>query len=201
MKVLLDYKRKLTGNSSDVMQTWDLSYINMLVSKEKHVIDEDKFKEYFPAENIKLATMEIYEQLLGLEFKKLPNAATWFKDVTCYEVKDKKTKNLLGHFYLDLYPRPDKFNHAAAFPLIKRFENDGKVLPAAAAMVTNFAKAEKGKPSLLAHREVVTFFHEFGHVMHNMCTEAKYSGFAGTSVEKDFAEMPSQMLENWMWQK
>jgi thimet oligopeptidase len=108
---------------------------------------------------------------------------------------------LLGHFYLDLYPRPDKFNHAAAFPLIKRFENKGEVLPAAAAMVTNFAKAEKGKPSLLAHNEIVTFFHEFGHVMHNMCSEAKYSGFAGTSVEQDFVEMPSQMLENWMWQK
>jgi len=108
---------------------------------------------------------------------------------------------LLGHFYLDLYPRPNKFNHAAAFPLIKRFENNGQVLPAAAAMVTNFGKAEPGKPSLLAHSEIVTFFHEFGHVMHNMCSTAKYSGFAGTSVEKDFVEMPSQMLENWMWQK
>jgi Zn-dependent oligopeptidase len=96
---------------------------------------------------------------LGLEFKKLPNAHTWHEDVTCYEVKDKLSKNLLGHFYLDLYPRADKFNHAAAFPLIKRFENNGEVTPAAAAMVTNFAKAEKRKPSLLAHAEIVTFFH------------------------------------------
>lgn len=75
--------------------------------------------------------------------------------------------------------------------MIKRFENRGQVLAAAAAMVTNFNKPEKGKPSLLTHRELVTFFHEFGHVMHNMCSEAKYSGFAGTSVEKDFVEMPS----------
>lgn len=191
LDVLNKFKQKITHNSTALMESWDLSYINMLQEKESHKIQEEAYKDYFPAENIKLATMEIYQQLLGLEFLKLPNAATWHKDVSCYEVKDAKSKNLLGHFYLDLYPRPDKFNHAAAFPLIKRFDNKGEVLPAAAAMVTNFGKAEKGKPALLMHAEVVTFFHEFGHVMHNMCSEAKFSGFAGTSVEKDFVEMPS----------
>lgn len=72
---------------------------------------------------------------------------------------------------------------------------------AAAAMVTNFNPPEGDKPSLLHHREVVTFFHEFGHVMHNMCSEANYNKFSGASVEKDFVEMPSQMLENWIWNK
>ena len=134
---------------------------------------------------------------------KLPNVASWHKDVSVYQVKDSKSKELLGHFYLDLYPRPNKYNHAAAFPLLRRAVIDGKVTPAAAAMVTNFSppNTQEGKPSLLPHSDVVTFFHEFGHVMHNMCGEANFTTFAGTAVEKDFVEMPSQMLENWIWNK
>lgn len=118
-----------------------------------------------------------------------------------YEVKDKQTDKVLGHFYLDLYPRPDKFNHAACFTLLKRENNAGKVYPAAAAMVSNFVPGKEGETVTLSHGEVVTFFHEFGHVMHNICNEANFARFAGASVEKDFVEMPSQMLENWMWDK
>jgi Zn-dependent oligopeptidase len=117
-----------------------------------------------------------------------------------YEVKDTATKKLLGHFYLDLYPRENKFNHAACFTLTKRhLYNDKKIELAAAAMVTNLSPPSKDEPSLLGHEDVITFFHEFGHVMHNMCNEANYTKFSGASVEQDFVEMPSQMLENWMW--
>jgi len=115
-------------------------------------------------------------------------------------VKDKESQKVLGHFYLDLYPRPDKFNHAAAFTLLKRAKIGDKIELAAAAMVANFNPAAGDKPSLL-HHEVVTFFHEFGHVMHNLCSEANFSRFSGASVERDFVEMPSQMLENWIWDK
>ena len=121
--------------------------------------------------------------------------------MTCYEVKDKESQKVLGHFYLDLYPRPDKFNHAAAFTLLKRAKIGEEIKLAAAAMVTNFNPPVQGKPSLLMHHEVVTFFHEFGHVMHNLCSEANFSRFSGASVERDFVEMPSQMLENWIWDK
>ena len=107
---------------------------------------------------------------------------------------------LLGHFYLDLYPREGKFNHAAVFPMVKRSKliSVGEV-PSAAAMVCNFKKPTPDRPSTLYHNDVVTFFHEFGHVMHNICTKSNYSRFSGTSVERDFVELPSQMLENWVW--
>lgn len=84
---------------------------------------ESEVTEYFPAENVKKETLEIYQELLGLKFQQIQDAKTWHKEVTMYEVKDKKTDRLLGHFYLDLYPRPDKFNHAACMTLLKRHSN------------------------------------------------------------------------------
>ena len=100
-----------------------------------------------------------------------------------------------------MFPRDNKYGHAAAFPLIKRAKFEDETTPSVVAMVCNFDKPTKENPSLLTHDNVVTFFHEFGHVMHNMCTEANYARFSGTSVERDFVELPSQMLENWMWNK
>jgi thimet oligopeptidase len=145
--------------------------------------------------------MQIYQNLLGLKFKLIEGAEAWHEEVRCYEVRDKESSEVVGHFYLDLFPRPNKFNHAAAFNLLPRARVDGQVLTGAVALVTNFSPAGKGEEALLMHREVVTFFHEFGHVMHHMCSEANYARFSGTAVERDFVEMPSQMLENWIWDK
>ena len=100
-----------------------------------------------------------------------------------------------------MYPRPNKYGHAACFGLIQRALIDSEIQRPAAAIVTNFSPPENDKPSLLHHREVVTFFHEFGHAMHNMCSEGNFQKLSGTHVERDFVEMPSQMLENWIWDK
>lgn len=137
--------------------------------------------------------------MFGLNFNKLDKAQVWHEDVECFEVSDIETSEVLGHFYLDLYPREGKFNHAAVFPMQKRHKTENVYRKSAAAMVCNFEKPSEEKPSLLYHGDVVTFFHEFGHVMHNICTEANFSRFSGTSVERDFVELPSQMLENWVW--
>jgi thimet oligopeptidase len=145
--------------------------------------------------------MEIYEDLLGLKFTELDGVPVWHEDVNVYQVHDKATNQTLGEFYLDLHPRDNKYGHAAVFPILKRAKIDGKIMTPAAAMVTNFDKPHEGKPSLMQHSEVTTFFHEFGHVMHNLCSEANYKKFSGTSVERDFVELPSQMLENWMWDR
>lgn len=145
--------------------------------------------------------MDIYQELLGLKFTKIPNALVWHEEVSCYEVQDAKSGESVGQFYLDLYPRDHKYGHAAEFTLLKRAKIEGKVIPAVAAMLCNFDKPSAERPSLLPHDDVVTFFHEFGHVMHELCSHADYARFSGTSVERDFVELPSQMLENWMWDK
>jgi Zn-dependent oligopeptidase len=145
--------------------------------------------------------MEIYQELLGLKFAPVPGVKLWHEDASCFVVNDAKSNEIIGHFYLDLYPRDNKYGHAAVFDILKRAKIDGKVIPAAAAMLCNFDTPTKDRPSTLPHGDVVTFFHEFGHCMHGMCSTANYSRFSGTSVERDFVELPSQMLENWAWNK
>jgi Zn-dependent oligopeptidase len=183
------------------LNSWDRSFYTNILKEKFYSIDEEKIKEYFPTDNVVKVTMEIYQELLGLVFTQVENVQLWHEEASCYLVQDTKSGETLGHFYLDLYPRDNKFGHAAVFPLLKRAKIDGQVIPAAAAMLCNFDKPSETRPSLLPHGDVVTFFHEFGHVMHGMCSHANYSRFSGTSVERDFVELPSQMLENWVWDK
>jgi len=161
-----------------------------------------KIKEYFPAEKVLSSTFEIYQELLAVRFQQVHSVHVWHPEVQSYEVYDRDSNELIGHFYMDLYPRDGKYTHAAAFPLQPGCLNkDGSRQLPTSAMVCNFAKPQPDSPSLLRHEEVETFFHEFGHIMHGICAKAKYARFAGTSTERDFVECPSQMLENWCWKK
>ena len=124
----------------------------------------------------------------------------WHPDVKLYEVWDRQTGEMLGEFYIDLHPREDKYSHAAQWGLASRKRwADGSVQRPLAALVCNFTKPTESAPSLLTHDEVETFFHEFGHCLHTILTEADTFTFAGTSVARDFVEAPSQMFENWVW--
>lgn len=108
---------------------------------------------------------------------------------------------MLGHIYLDLYPRDNKYPYAAAFPLKRRAKIKDTVYLPAVALLLNFEKKQPDRESLLYHDDVVTFFHEFAHTMHIICSKCDYIKFSGTAVEKDFVEMPANMLDNWVWEK
>ncbi|KAF7723369.1 hypothetical protein EC973_002068 [Apophysomyces ossiformis] len=190
-------------NYDGSFNAWDTSYYERILLEKEYAVDQEYIKKFFSLEHTIAKMLEIYETVLGLKFVKVPSekAVVWHPDVQLIECWDAvEDKGFMGYMYLDLFPRDNKYPHAACFPLHPSYltENGDYATPVAA-MVANFTKPTADKPSLLKHDEVVTLFHELGHVMHHICSRTKYSRFHGTSVEGDFVEAPSQMLENWCY--
>ncbi|KAH9480466.1 Thimet oligopeptidase [Psilocybe cubensis] len=183
---------------------WDYRYYDRKYIEETLDLDDSLVKEYFPVSVVVPAILEIYQNLLGVRFEELKDASIWHPEVQAYAVWEKDAKDesgFLGYCYLDLFPRPGKYSHAAVWPIFSGYElPDGKRSYPLTAMVANLAKPTPDKPALMRHDDVVTFFHEMGHVFHGLLSRTKYARFHGTSVARDFVEAPSQMLENWCWE-
>jgi thimet oligopeptidase len=199
-------KRDHTKKRDAELYPWDYSYYKARLQRTKYAVDQNKIAEYFPMEKVVDGLFSTTQSLYGLTYKDVTaNAKSlgvdiWHPDVKMYEVTDKSDNRLIGHFLLDMYPRPGKYTHAACWGLHSRKKwVDGKVSTPLAALVCNLTKPTADKPSLLRHDEVETFFHEFGHVLHNLLTTAETNRFAGTATARDFVEAPSQMFENWIW--
>ncbi len=195
-------KVKETGDPQAVVNSWDWRYFANELKKTKYNVDAEQLRVYFPYQHVLDGMFAIYQRIFGLKFERVEAPYKWIGDLQFYSVSDAKTGEPMGLFYLDMYPREGKYNHFAEFGIM-----EGKLLPDGTyqrpicALVCNFPPPQPDKPSLLSHDEVETIFHEFGHAMHTILTRAKYGRFSGTSVPQDFVEAPSQMLENWPWDK
>lgn len=197
---LVALKQEELGKSTDgVLHSWDRRYYENQLQKKRYQVDHQKIKEYFPLEKVVSGMFEIYQELLGVKFieEKTP---VWHSSVRAFRVEGDKGPR--AYFFMDLFPREGKYGHAAAFTLQSGYEraNQTYALPHSA-IVANFTAPLPGQPSLLEHSEVETLFHEFGHIMHQVLTQARYPSFSGTSVKTDYVEAPSQMFENWVWHR
>jgi len=193
-------EKRADDPSAQSIPAWDRAFYAVKLQKRLYDLDDEEVRQYFPVDTVVEGTMKVYQNLLGVRFTEKP-AQGWSPDVRLFEIADAATGKRIGHFFLDLYPRPGKYNHMAAFSLIQGRElPDGSYRQPVSAMVGNFTKATPSQPSLLLHSEVETFFHEFGHLMHQTLTQARYTSFSGSNVAQDFVEAPSQMLENFVWQ-
>ena len=201
MQEMLEMKRDISGTSEVILYDWDKYYYENQILLNQYNVDSKRVKEYFELNRVIEGIFMITGSLFGLQFREVQNPSVWHDDVTMYKVIDEKSGEIMGRFYLDLYPRPNKYKHAAEFTIVsgKRIGDDYQM--PVVSLVCNFPKSRKNYPSLLPHDDVETFFHEFGHLIHDMLSKTELMSQSGTAVAMDFVEAPSQMLENWVWNK
>ncbi|XP_064477404.1 thimet oligopeptidase-like isoform X2 [Ornithodoros turicata] len=183
------------------LNAWDMRYYDNMLKERRYGVDQEKLREYFPLDTVLARMLEIYEQLLGLVFKQIPDVKLWHPEASLYKVNDAATGELMGYFALDMFPREGKYSHFCNDSMQPGcLRPDGTRQHPVVMLICNFTKPTADKPSLLTHDEVQTVFHEFGHTMHHICSRATLTMFEGMKTERDFLECPSQMLENWVWE-
>jgi len=188
------YKNDNTLNS---IESWEASFYDNILLEKKYLLDNQKLKEYFEVDHVIDGLFQITQHIYGLTFVEIKNPNVWHNDVRYFEIKE--NNKTIARFYLDLYPRPNKYGHAAMFGMIPGKKIGDEYQMPTASLVCNFPKATSDSPALMLHDDVVTFFHEFGHLMHDLLTQSELSAQSGTNVARDFVEMPSQIFENWAW--
>ncbi|MCK4499189.1 Zn-dependent oligopeptidase, partial [Candidatus Babeliales bacterium] len=200
-----DLPKGVELDKSGKLKAWDVDFVKNEYKKKKFNLDDREIAKYFPVEHSLEKIFEIYQSFLGLQFSIIKDAFVWHEDVKLIQIKDKQSGFLHGYLYLDLYPRPFKFSHACFMSIVTPVDRaivGGELsYPSVSAVIANFPKATKDKPALMKHGDVTTFFHEFGHAMHGLLGRTEMNSFSGTNVKRDFVEMPSQMFEEWLWDK
>ncbi|NVN93769.1 MAG: M3 family metallopeptidase [Bacteroidetes bacterium] len=182
------------------LQRWDWAFYSEKMKNEKFKIDDEMMKPYFELEKVKLGIFKLANTLYGLNFKANTKIPIYQQDVKTYEVTDEKGK-FLAILYLDFFPRETKSNGAWMTSLHEQYKMNGIDHRPLIQVVCNFTKPTDDKPSLLTFDEVTTFLHEFGHALHGMLSNSTYGSLSGTSVYRDFVELPSQIMENFAVEK
>lgn len=196
IKILEEEKKKQFPNEQNTqIKAWDVAFYKNEILKTQYQVDTEALRAYLPMEQCLKGMFDIYQTLLGFEFKKVVNPSVWHTEVEMYEVYE--GKNLKGRFYLDLYPRPNKETWFYGVGLTAgKATPKGYEIPVAM-LLGNFTRPTSTSPSLLSTKELNTLFHEFGHIVNYMSYEGEFS--SQSSSKADFSEAMSQLFENWLW--
>ena len=194
-----DIKAGLLPAGSKI-EPWDWAYYTEKVRKAKYALDEEQTKPYFKMENVRQGVFDLTTKLWGLQYEKLENIPVYHADVEGFKVTD-ADGSLIGVILTDYFPRSTKRGGAWMTNFVNQEIVDGVEVRPVIVNVGNFAKPTADKPSLLTLDQVETLFHEYGHALHGLLTQCTYKSVSGTSVARDFVELPSQIMENWAFQK
>ena len=189
-----------TEGGGFTIEPWDYYYYAEKVRHKKYDFDENDLRPYFHVDSVANGIFTMANKLYGVTFEELPQAPKYHPDVKVYDMKDAQG-NHLAVFMTDYFQRPEKRQGAWMYQFTNEYvDNDGISHRPIVYNVGNFTKPVAGQPSLLTMDEVLTMFHEFGHGLHGMLTKASYQGQSGTSVDRDFVELPSQIHEHWAYE-
>ncbi len=197
-KKLQNFAKELDG--IEELQKWDSAYYSEKLKQKLFSLDDEQLKPYFKLENVIDGAFTVANKLFDLNFEEIDNIDKYHEDVLTYKVTNNKG-DLVSIFYADFFPRAGKRNGAWMTSYKPQYVHNGSMERPHVSIVCNFTKPTKSKPSLLTFNEVTTLFHEFGHALHGMLANTTYPSLSGTSVFWDFVELPSQVMENWCYEK
>ncbi len=185
----------------DDLKPWDATYYSEKLKQKLFDFSSEDLRPYFPLDNVLKGCFEHFTKLFNLTFTRNTDYAVWHEDVKAFDVHDQTNGTFIGTLYGDFHPRSGKKDGAWKTSYRDQGLLGGKVQRPVIAIVCNFTKPTKERPSLLSHGEVTTLFHEMGHAIHALLSDVTYQSLAGTNVLWDFVELPSQVQENWCYEK
>jgi oligopeptidase A len=197
---LLEFRRGLEGRAAPPLDPWDVAYYAEKQRAALYDFDEEALRPYFPLERVTAGLFEIVQRLYGIRVSEERGVPVWDPETRVYAIRDKDGA-LLGSFYADWFPRENKRGGAWMDAFLTGGPSSSGFRPHLGTICGNLTPPSGGRPALLTHREVETIFHEFGHLLHHCLSRVEIRSLAGANVAWDFAELPSQIMENWCWER
>ena len=199
-EALIAFQRELAGPDAPPLEPWDVAYYSEKQRRRLYAFDEEELRPYFSLDRVVSGLFETVRRLYGVKVEPNTKLPTWHPDVAAYDLRDEDGA-FLGSFYADFFPREEKRGGAWMNALVTGTSTPSGRTPHLGLIATNVSPRVGGRPALLTHQEVTTLFHEFGHLMHHLLSRVSVRSLSGTNVAWDFVELPSQIMENWCWER